>query len=447
MVEAQLLAVNVLERVATGRNLDTELAAVWRQLPRDAHPQNPQQRALVQDLCYGVLRHRGAIDAMLVPLLTKPLRDERLRQLLRIGLYQLQHTHAAPHAVVDQAVQACIALPAVAAKGLINAVLRGFLRRKPELLAASEANDEGRYSFPSWWIKRIQAQYPAHYASLLQAGNRHAPLTLRVNARRTTREAYLARLAADGIAATALESHAVVLDKAMPVQRLPGFAEGEVSVQDASAQRAAVLLDAQNGMRVLDACAAPGGKTAHILELADVALTALDNDAARLERVNDNLRRLGLAANVVCGDAASDAWWDNKPFDRILADVPCSASGVTRRHPDIKWSRRESDIAPFVARQQTIVDALWRLLALGGKFLYVTCSVFREENQLQVERFIERHADARLQTLPYDGFNGFGAFDAVGGLPTATVQQEQHAGQILPDAVHDGFYYALLQKH
>ncbi len=239
----------------------------------------------------------------------------------------------------------------------------------------------------------------------------------------------------------------MALDKAMPVQRLPGFAEGEVSVQDASAQRAAVLLDAQNGMRVLDACAAPGGKTAHILELADVALTALDNDAARLERVNDNLRRLGLAANVVCGDAASDAWWDNKPFDRILADVPCSASGVTRRHPDIKWSRRESDIAPFVARQQTIVDALWRLLAPGGKFLYVTCSVFREENQLQVERFIERHADARLQTLPYDGFNGFGAFDAVGGLPTATVQQEQHAGQILPDAVHDGFYYALLQKH
>ena len=429
MHDAQLLAVGVIDRVQAGRNLDTELAAVWRTRPEGG----PQQRALVQDLCYGVLRHRGALDAMLAPLLTKPLRDQRLRQLLRIGLYQLQYTHAAPHAVVDQAVQACIALPAVAAKGLINAVLRGFLRRKNELQAASGDSDEGRYSFPQWWVDKIRTQYPQQFADILQAGNRHAPLTLRVNPRRTTRDNYLKRLATDGVPATALERHAVVLGKPMPLQRLPGFSEGHVSVQDASAQRAAPLLDAQNGMRVLDACAAPGGKTAHILELADVALTALDQDASRLERVHANLRRLGLAANVVCGDAAAaPAWWDGVPFDRIVADVPCTASGVTRRHPDIKWSRRETDIAQFAARQQVLIDALWRLLAAGGKFLYVTCSVFREENHQQVTRFIERHADAQLQTLPLDEF---------------PAEHAQHAGQILPDAVHDGFYYALLQKN
>ena len=440
MHDAQLFAVGVLERVATGRNLDTELAAVWQQLPRD----NPQQRALVQDLCYGVLRHRGPIDAMLAPLLTKPLRDERLRQLLRIGLYQLQHTHAAPHAVVDQAVQACVALPAIAAKGLINAVLRSYLRRTAELLALGQSSDEARYSFPGWWINRIRAEYPQHFADILHAGNQHAPLTLRVNARRTTREAYIARLAAEGIAAMALEQSAVVLEKPMPVQRLPGFGEGHISVQDASAQRAAMLLDVYDNLRVLDACAAPGGKTAHILELADVELTALDHDASRLVRVSANLQRLGLTASVSCGDAANpQSWWDGKPFHRILADVPCTASGVTRRHPDIKWSRRESDIAQFAARQQAIIDALWRLLAAGGKFLYVTCSVFREENQLQIERFIERHADARQLALPPAPPPAL-AFDE----HTADAeQQEQHAGQILPDAVHDGFYYALLQKN
>jgi 16S rRNA (cytosine967-C5)-methyltransferase len=184
-------------------------------------------------------------------------------------------------------------------------------------------------------------------------------------------------------------------------------------------------------MRVLDACAAPGGKTAHLLELADISLTAVDQDSARLDRVTTNLQRLGLGtdAKVVCGDAADpQAWWDGVPFDRILADVPCTASGVTRRHPDIKWSRRVADIAQFAARQQLVIDALWRLLAAGGKFLYATCSVFREENQLQIARFLERHADARLQTLSLDEF------------------PDQHAGQILPDAVHDGFYYALLQK-
>ncbi len=423
MRDAQILAAGVIERVLAGRTLDQELAYSNREQA------NGHQRALVQDLCYGVLRHLGALDAMLAPLLNKPLRDERLRHLLRVALYQLEHTRAAPHAVVDHAVAACVALHAAPAKGLINAVLRGFLRRRAELVAASSHDDIGRYSFPQWWVDKARGQYPEDFAGMLKAGNRHAPLTLRVNPRRVTREAYLAQLAEAGIAADTLETQAVVLERPVPVEKLPGFAQGLVSVQDASAQRAALLLDVHDGMRVLDACAAPGGKTAHLLEIADIKLIALDNDSERLKRVRANLDRLGLNAETVCGDARDPAaWWDGVVFDRILADVPCSASGVTRRHPDIKWLRRPTDIVQFVQTQEAVIDALWQLLAAGGKFLYVTCSVFREENHMQVARFLERHADAQRLPLPPSEF-----------VP-------EHAGQILPDARHDGFYYALLQK-
>ena len=265
---------------------------------------------------------------------------------------------------------------------------------------------------------------------MLANANRHPPLTLRVNRRRTSVEAYLERVAAAGIAAQALGESAVLFDRPMPVERIPGFTEGEVSVQDAAAQRAALLLGAPPGSRVLDACAAPGGKTAHILELADVDLVAVDSDPARLERVRSNLERLHLNARLVRGDAAAPAgWWDGQLYDCILADVPCSASGVVRRHPDIKWLRRPGDIASFAERQREILRALWQLLASGGKLLYATCSVFHEENQDQIAHFLERHQDARRLTLP--------------GLDT---KDQAPAGQILPDEQHDGFFYALLQK-
>jgi 16S rRNA (cytosine967-C5)-methyltransferase len=236
-------------------------------------------------------------------------------------------------------------------------------------------------------------------------------------------------LSSAGIAASAVGAQGVILNKPMPARDIPGLAEGLVSVQDAAAQWAAPLLDVHDSMRVLDACAAPGGKSTHLLECADIALTALDNDANRLQRIEGNLRRLGLRANVVCGDASHpQGWWDGISFERILADVPCTASGVTRRHPDIKWTRRPSDIVKFTTAQQILLDALWRLLAAGGKFLYVTCSVFEEENHLQIARFLERHADAHGIELPGAPFTP--------GYP----------GQILPDTVHDGFFYALLQK-
>lgn len=426
MLEVQRLAGAVIGSVLAGRSLDPELAALWRH-----HPGlSTQQRAAIQDICFGTLRFLGRIDALLQALLDKPLKDERLRCLLRAALYQLEYTRAAPHAVVDHAVRVCEQLHLPAAKGLANAVLRNFLRRRAPLLAEAQRTDPGRYSHPQWWVDKLRQQYPEQYAVTLDASNLHPPMTLRVNHRRTTTKAYLAQLTDDHIAARQINDSAVQLEKPLPVERIPGFSEGTVSVQDAAAQYAAPLLAAGNGMRVLDACAAPGGKTAHILELADVDLTALDCDAVRLDRVRSNLARLKLTAQVICGDAYEpQGWWDGKPFDRILADVPCSASGVVRRHPDIKWLRRAADIAQFARQQQRMLGVLWRLLASGGKLLYATCSVFQEENQLQVTQFLGRQRDA--QHLAF---------------PAADIYLQQTAGQLLPDEQHDGFFYALLQK-
>jgi 16S rRNA (cytosine967-C5)-methyltransferase len=304
------------------------------------------------------------------------------------------------------------------------------MRRRAEIQAGVDSNEVARYAHPQWWIDRLRAQYPDDYARILLSANGRPPLTLRVNRRRLTVAAYLEQLAALGMAARAVDAHGVILEQPVPVERIPGFTQGLVSVQDAAAQRAATVLDLHPGQRVLDACAAPGGKTAHMLELCDIELTALDNDAERLLRVQANLDRLGLAARVVCGDAADpDALSPRVQFDRILADVPCSASGVVRRHPDIKWLRRAGDIAQFAQRQQLILDALWQSLAGDGKLLYATCSVFQEENNAQVERFLERHADARRLTLP-----------------GADTQAQMPSGQFLPDEQHDGFFYALLQK-
>ena len=426
MQDIQRIASRIVIRVLNGRSLDRELAASLR-----AHPGiTQQQRAATRDLCFGTLRWLGEIDAVLDMLLNRALRDERLRGLLRVALYQLIHTPAAAHAVVDHAVRACDGLGSGAAKGLVNAVLRGFLRQREALLARARRTECARYSCPQWWVDKLRAQYPARYASILQAGNTHPPMTLRINIRRTVPDEFLALLARHDIAARAAGGAAVTLERPRPVERVPGFAEGLVSVQDAAAQLAAPMLDVQPGQRVLDACAAPGGKASHLLELADVELLALDADCERLDRVRENFARLGLKGRVACGDAADPAgWWDGRAFDRVLADVPCSGSGVVRRHPDIKWLRRAGDIEQFARGQQRILDALWRLLARGGKLLYATCSLFHEENDAQVAAFLDRHSDAiRLSAA---------------GAPPLTPQA---AGLWLPDEWHDGFFYALLQK-
>jgi 16S rRNA (cytosine967-C5)-methyltransferase len=418
---AQQGAAQIVCQVLGGRNLNQALIAAWQA----ARKLTPQQRGALQDLSYGTLRHYGQLQCVLMRLLHKPVQEE-LRCLLLVALYQLQYSKAAPHAVVDHAVRA-VRSRNMAASGLVNAVLRNFLRQRDALLAAAMESEEGCYSYPQWWIDALKDQYGAQAPDILLAGNQHPPMTLRANCRRIRPAEYLALLAEQGMAATLIGPQAILLQRPVPVEKLPGFSDGLVSVQDAGAQYAAPLLDAHDGMRVLDACAAPGGKSAHLLELAQLDLLALDKDEARLEKVRDNMRRLNLSANVRCGDAAApDGWWDGRPFERILADVPCSASGVVRRHPDIKWLRRPEDIEGFARQQLQILTALWRLLARDGKLLYVTCSVFARENRQVVSAFLQQHDDARQ-------------------LPISVPDISE--GSLLPNDQHDGFYYALLQRH
>ena len=420
MNRSQQLAANAVGQVLAGRNLSHALESLWRAQPR----LSPQQRAASQDMSYGVLRHYGQLQALLKQLLRQPLDDSRVTFLLLVALYQLEYGHAVHYAVVDHAVKAAAQLKLPWAKSLVNAVLRNFLRRRTQLLEQIGADEVARYSYPPWWIGRIKQQYPTQWPALLDAGNQRPPMTLRVNQRQSRAPDYLAELARAGIAARLLDGSAIVLERPLAVEKLPGFATGAVSVQDYGAQFAAPWLELREGLRVLDACCAPGGKTGHILETAAVTLTALDQDAKRLERVGENLRRLGLNATLAVGDAAKpDAWWDGQSFDRILADVPCSASGIVRRHADIKWLRREQDVPAFAAQQAAILRGLWPLLAIGGKLLYVTCSIFADENQQQIEAFLQLQTNARQQPLP--------------GLAS---------GQLLPCDQHDGFFYALLEK-
>ena len=408
-------------QVLGGRNLNQVLSAALQSAPG----LTPQQRGALQDLSYGTLRFYGQLVRVLEQLLHKPIQDEQLRCLLLVALYQLQYTKAAPHAVVDYAVRA-VRKRNGAAGGLTNAVLRNFLRKKDALLAAAADSEEGRYSYPQWWITALKAQYGERAEAILLAGNQHPPMTLRVNCRRITSADYLAKLLQHDIQASLIAPDAVLLEHPMAVDKLPGFADGLVSVQDAGAQYAARLLDVSDGMRVLDACAAPGGKSTHLLELAQLDLIALDKDEQRLQRVRENMQRLQLSARLQIGDAAQpDDWWDGQTFQRILADVPCSASGVVRRHPDIKWLRRLEDIDGFAQQQLQILNALWRLLARDGKLLYATCSVFARENQQVIAEFLRQHDDARQLSLPVPNLN---------------------ESQFLPDDQHDGFFYALLHK-
>jgi 16S rRNA (cytosine967-C5)-methyltransferase len=427
MDAAQQGASQVVCKVLGGRNLTQVLSTA---LQSSGLP--PQQRAALQDLSYGTLRFYGQLDRVLRQLLHKPVQDERLRCLLLVALYQLQYSKAAPHAVVDHAVRVARRFNPGAA-GLANAVLRQFLRKRDELLSAAAESEEGRYSYPQWWIDEIRGQYGAATEAILLAGNLHPPMTLRVNRRRTSPDDYLRMLSAQDISASRIGADALLLERPVPVERLPGFGDGLVSVQDAGAQYAARLLDVHDGMRVLDACAAPGGKSTHILELAQVDLLSLDKDDQRLQSVQENMQRLQLSAHLQAGDAARpEDWWDGRPFQRILADVPCSASGVVRRHPDIKWLRRREDIVGFAQQQGAILAALWQTLASDGKLLYATCSVFAQENRGVIDEFMRQHSDARRLPLPVPGMNE---------------EPGVNEGQILPNEQHDGFFYTLLHKH
>ncbi|BCL76413.1 ribosomal RNA small subunit methyltransferase B [Jeongeupia sp. HS-3] len=422
MFATQKYATRAIAAVLGGKTLTEALNEVWR-----ADPElRPQQRGAIQDVCYGSLRQLGLLNAMLDSLLSKPVHETELRALMLVGIYQLHFTRAAPYTVVDHAVKVASHTGTGQGKGLVNAILRNFLRRRDELANDAKRHEQGLWSHPRWWIAAMRKAYPDRWQSVLDNANRHPPLTLRVNRRLGDVAAYLAELAAAGIEAKALDDTAILIHHPVGIDKLPGFFDGRVSVQDWGAQHAARLLDVHDGMRVLDACAAPGGKTGHLLELADLQLTAIDVDGQRLSRVDDNLKRLGLKATLKAGDAAvPKIWWDGQPFDRILADVPCSATGVARRHPDIKWLRRETDFVTFSQQQQQMLDALWPLVAAGGKLLYATCSIFPAENSVQADAFAARHPDA--ERLPLSD-----------GLPAD--------GQLLPTPEHDGFFYAIFRK-
>ena len=418
LAESLAAAGRVIGRVLSGDSLNAALIELKRRAD------TPTLTAAAQDLCYNALRGFGVIDIALERLLEKPLAAPSLKGLLLAAISELAARPQAAHAVVHQGVEAAVLLGEPRAKGLVNAVLRGFQRRAGTLLPEIEATETGRYRHPQWWIEKVRAAYPDAWETVLLESNRHPPMTLRVNRRRLSTREYLEKLNRAGISARWLGGEAVVLEKPCSVGLLPGFTEGEVSVQDSGAQQAAPFLDVRDGMRVLDACAAPGGKTGHILELASCDLTAVDADTVRTRRVTENLSRLKLSARVVVGDCRKlDSFWDRRPFDRILLDAPCSASGVVRRHPDIKWLRRPDDIGRFARTQSEMLDAMWQVLAPDGKLLYATCSVFTEENGEQVRAFLQRHPEAVLLPLP--------------GLAD---------GQILPSTDNDGFFYGLLKK-
>jgi 16S rRNA (cytosine967-C5)-methyltransferase len=400
-------AARIVAQVAAGRSLAEVMDG-----PRGA----------LLDLTHGTLRRYGRVQAIVAHLSRRGRPAALIEALLWTALYALESGRYAEHTVVDEAVKACGLIEHWPAKGYVNGLLRSFLRERSAIEA--QFADEARYQHPLWWIELLRGAYPAEWQSVLAAGNTHPPMALRVNRRRIEMDAYQSRLSAENIAVHRHGADALLVEKPLPVDRLPGFAAGEVSVQDIGAQRAAHCLDLAAGQRVLDACAAPGGKTAHILELADVAMTALDVDAARVARIDATLDRLGLHADVLQADATRpEQWWDGGPFDRILADVPCSASGIARRRPDVKWLRRANDVPGFADQQQNLLAALWRVLAPGGKLLYATCSIFPEENEAVVAAFVASENTARQLSLP-DGARA----------------------QWLPDAEHDGFYYALIQK-
>ena len=391
---------------------------------------------LVRDFCFGSLRWHERISEVLNELLAKPLKskDKDVECLLRIGLYQIIYQQTPDHAAVNETVSSVKGLKKPWAKKFINGVLRSFLRRKDDLLEKIDKIDRARYAFPDWLIGKIKKSWPDDWQKVLEASNQRAPMVIRVNLSRQTREAYLQKLEESGVPAAASEvsDTAIILESPTNVHELPGFDEGEVSVQDTAAQFAAQLLDLKPNMQVLDACAAPGGKTGHILETSDnLDVIAVDNSVIRLQRVKENLDRLSYDAKLLAVDAGDiEAWASDYDFDRILLDAPCSATGVIRRHPDIKTLRRPDDIAGLQEQQRQLLTKLWEKLKPGGKLLYATCSILPQENEKQIASFVEQTQDVEIERI-----------DAVWGRAL------EYGRQILPgEHAMDGFYYALLVK-
>lgn len=427
----RLAAAKALAAVLSGK------ASLNSSLPTQLDKVEDRDRGFTQDLAFGTARWQPRLSALAEKLLQKPFKaaDADVEALLLVGLYQLLYTRVPAHAAIGETVGCADKLKKPWAKGLLNAVLRNAQRESETIFAELERDPVVRTAHPRWLQKSLKAFWPEQWEAICAANNAHPPMILRVNRRHHSRDAYLALLGEAGIAATpcVYSRDGIVLEAAADVRSLPGFAEGWISVQDEAAQLAADLLDLVPGQRVLDACCAPGGKTCHILE-AEPALTgvvAVDLEAKRLVRVKENLERLALNAELIAADGRDiDKWWDGKPFQRILLDAPCSATGVIRRHPDIKLTRQPDDIVALAQLQGELLDALWKTLEVGGILLYATCSTLPTENTEVIAAFLERTPGARELDLA-----------------TAAGIKQPHGRQLLAQqGGHDGFYYAKLIK-
>ena len=429
--ESRAVAARVVAGVvADGQSLNDILSPALDGL------EDSRDRSLTQALVYGTLRFQPRLQLILDQLLDKPLktREAELNGLLLVGLHQISGMGIPDHAAVASTVDAVARISRQRARGLVNAVLRRYLREREALEAIAESSPAGRYSHPDWLIDRLRGDWPEHWQGILEQNNQHPPMWLRVNANRMSPEDWLAAPGAPVAEPSPCAPEALRLEQPVDVALLPGFEDGLISVQDAGAQLAAHLVAPSPGQRVLDACAAPGGKTGHLLELCpQLDLTAVDLDATRLARVSHNLERLSLTANLIAADAANPAdWWDGRHYNAILLDAPCTASGVIRRHPDIKLLRRPTDVKRLGAQQAQLLDRLWPLLVPGGRFVYCTCSIFRAEGPDQIKDFIARTPDAILEPAPTSA--GWG------------IEADPGRQIVTGEAAMDGFYYACLSK-
>ena len=426
MHHSQLIAADCVSEVIKGHNLNQVFE---RHFDHHSHI-TPQQKSIAIFLAYGAIRFLGENQFFIRKLINKKITNKKIEALLCVALFQLNHDQSTEFTVVNEAVKAAKFINKSWAGSFVNGVLRNFIRQKDNLKSELKNDDEAFYSYPLWWIKLIKQEYNKDWESILLNGNKHPPLTLRINVRKINLRQYEEKLKSESIEYRILGDIALELTQPIPVEKIPGFIDGEVSVQDFGAQLAAQLLDLKDGQVCLDACSAPGGKTGHMLEMADIELVSIDQEKDRLHKVKENLERLKLHAHLKCADLTGiKSWWNEKLFDRILLDAPCSASGVVRRHVDIKWLRRSRDIDMFAKQQKIMLQAMWQLLKKGGKLLYATCSIFPDENQRVIDDFIKEHSDAKEVKWSVDS------------------KYSKYENQLIPSENHDGFFYALFEKN
>jgi 16S rRNA (cytosine967-C5)-methyltransferase len=423
---SQLIAADCVSEVIKGGNLNHVFEKHF-----DLHSHiTAQQKSIAISLAYGAIRFLGENQFFIRKLTKKKITNRKIEALLCVALFQLNHDQSSDFTIVNQAVEAAKLNNKSWAPSFVNGVLRNFIRKKDNLKLELKNDNEALYSYPLWWINLIKEEYKNDWESILLNGNKHPPLTLRINVRKINLKQYEEKLKCESIEYRILGDIALMLTQPISVEKIPGFMEGEVSVQDFGAQLAAKLLDLKDGQVCLDACSAPGGKTGHMLEIADIELVSVDQKKERLYKVKENLERLQLHAYLKCADVtAIKSWWNEKLFDRILLDAPCSASGVVRRHADIKWLRRSRDIDTFAKQQKIILQSMWQLLKKNGKLLYTTCSTFPDENQRVIDDFMKEQSAVKEVKWSVDS------------------KYSKYGNQLIPSENHDGFFYALFEKN